>query len=278
LKLEHEIPTESKLYFGESAKRKRAFEDKASQKLLESGFEEIVTPLFSYHQRESMSEKDLIALRDEHNYPMHLRADSTIDVAKLVLKRVGTTDHKQWFYIQPVYRFPSSEHYQIGAETLGETDIQQSLQLSLDILGLVDLKPTLQISNIKIPRLIAKNLDLPIEVFKQIEVEKIAELNIDWLTELLYLRTIEEARAILPKVPDYIQCELRKIVDLVEKVDYQNLEIAPLFYAQMEYYDNVFFRIFSENSLLSRGGCYSIEEDKKSVGFSIYTDEVLQEI
>jgi len=43
---EHEIPTGSKLYFGESAKIKRNIESIASEMLSQRGFEEIVTPLF----------------------------------------------------------------------------------------------------------------------------------------------------------------------------------------------------------------------------------------
>ena len=43
---EHEIPTGSKLYFGESAKLKRSLERVASELFYEAGFEEIVTPFF----------------------------------------------------------------------------------------------------------------------------------------------------------------------------------------------------------------------------------------
>ena len=55
--LEHEIPNGSKLYFGESAKVKRDIEYVASETLDNLGFEEIVTPLFSYHQHESFDNK-----------------------------------------------------------------------------------------------------------------------------------------------------------------------------------------------------------------------------
>ncbi len=42
--LEHEIPSGSKLYFGNSAKIKREIEKVASD-ILSKGFEEIVTPI-----------------------------------------------------------------------------------------------------------------------------------------------------------------------------------------------------------------------------------------
>ncbi|WP_457745166.1 ATP phosphoribosyltransferase regulatory subunit, partial [Sulfurimonas sp.] len=77
--LEHEIPNGSKLYFGDSAKVKRKIENVASELLSESGFEEIVTPIFSYHQHKSIAdEKELIRMNDEKNNSLSLRADSTI--------------------------------------------------------------------------------------------------------------------------------------------------------------------------------------------------------
>ena len=98
--LEHEIPDGSKLYFGDSAKKKREIEHVASEVLSAEGFEEIVTPLFSYHQHQSISnERELIRVNDRANYNMSLRADSTIDVVRIINKRLGrNTTHKKWFY------------------------------------------------------------------------------------------------------------------------------------------------------------------------------------
>ena len=48
--LEHEIPNGTKLYFGKSAKVKRDIESIASDILDKNDYEEIVTPVFSYHQ------------------------------------------------------------------------------------------------------------------------------------------------------------------------------------------------------------------------------------
>ncbi|MBU1927833.1 ATP phosphoribosyltransferase regulatory subunit, partial [bacterium] len=64
--LEHEIPNGTKLYFGESAKVKRKIENIASEVLYANGFEEIVTPVFSYHQHLSVADdKELIRVNDE---------------------------------------------------------------------------------------------------------------------------------------------------------------------------------------------------------------------
>lgn len=69
--LEHEIPNGSKLYFGNSAKIKRDIENIASDILYSNGFEEIVTPVFSYHQHLSIAnEKELIRVNDTKNNPL----------------------------------------------------------------------------------------------------------------------------------------------------------------------------------------------------------------
>ena len=114
---EHEIPSGSRLYFAKTAKIKREIENIASETLYGLGFEEIVTPLFSYHQHESFDEqKPLVRLNDEENHEVTLRADSTADVVRIVTKRLGrSTESKKWFYIQPTVTFPTKEQYQIGA-------------------------------------------------------------------------------------------------------------------------------------------------------------------
>ncbi len=98
----------------------------------EAGFEEILTPLFSYHQHQSIcDERELIRLSDSENHSMSLRADSTIDVVRIIGKRLGgNTEHKKWFYIQPVYRFPSIEQYQIGVEIIDESNLAVALNAS----------------------------------------------------------------------------------------------------------------------------------------------------
>jgi histidyl-tRNA synthetase len=100
---EHEIPSGSKLYFGESARVKREIEYVASEALDNLGFDEIVTPLFSYHQHKCFDEqKILVRVADEENHEVTLRADSTADVVRIVTKRLGrSTESKKWFYIQP---------------------------------------------------------------------------------------------------------------------------------------------------------------------------------
>ena len=159
--LEHEIPNGSKLYFGESAKIKRRIENVASEILDTNGFAEIVTPIFSYHQHLSIAdERELIRLNDAKNNSISLRADSTIDVVRIIQKRLGeNTEHKKWFYIQPVLRFPTEEQYQVGVEYMGEKKLSSVLSLATQIFKTLDVKPLTQISNIKIPELLVEMFD-----------------------------------------------------------------------------------------------------------------------
>jgi histidyl-tRNA synthetase len=275
--LEHEIPKDSKVYFGEIAKRKREIETKSAELLEKSGFVEIVTPTFSYHQTSSLPLKNLIQLTDHKNYPMTLRADNTTSLFHITQKRLGkSSSNSKWFYIQPVFRYPSSESYQIGAEIISENNLEEILNLNLEIFENFKLSPTLQISNIEIPRLIAKELKIDIELFKNIEIKKILDLNIDWLSQLLYLESAEDIQKVKSKLPQFLVKPMEKVENLVKKIEYKNLIISPLYYTKMEYYNSTFFRILHKNTVFSRGGSYLLD-GVNSVGFSIYLDEVLGE-
>jgi histidyl-tRNA synthetase len=274
---EHEIPEGSKLYFGEAAKRKREIEKIASDVLYEEGFEEIVTPLFSYHQHQSVSdEKELIRINDTKNHNMSLRADSTIDVVRIIDKRLGrNTTHKKWFYIQPVYRYPSCEQYQVGAEFIGQSDLGAVLNQAMEIFRRLDANPLLQLSNINIPKKLSKILDIPLEDFRHINIEKFLALDIDWLTKLVYLQDPVQIDDVMGSVPDAIKEELAKMKELCATLDYKNLVVAPLYYAKMLYYDELFFRVIEGNEIYARGGRY-VNEDVTSVGFAIYTDTLVE--
>jgi len=241
--LEHEIPNGSKLYFGESAKVKRRIENIASEVLDENGFQEIVTPIFSYHQHQSISDvKELIKVNDEKNNSLSLRADSTIDVVRIIEKRLGAnTKQKKWFYIQPVVTYPTTEQYQVGVEFMGEKKLSSVMSLAAQIFDKLDTKPLVQISNIKIP-------------------------------EIQYVEGIDEVIAI---APDSIKIELNKIKELCSELKCENSVIAPMYYAKMLYYDELFFRVIDKNEVYARGGRYKNAE-LTSVGFAIYTDALCE--
>lgn len=274
---EHEIPNGSKLYFDKTAQLKRDLERRASEILTNNGFKEIVTPFFSYHQHLSVASANLLRFSDTFNNEINLRADSTIDVVRIVRARLKNTSDKKWFYIQPVFRYPSTEIYQIGAEIISEPNLTQSIDI---VSGLIDdfkLNATLQISNIEIPKIISEILDIDIAIFEKVQLEKIFSLNISWLNKLAVLSSVSGLKDILNEVPNEIKEPLMKLSDLALNVGYKNLKIVPLYYSKMRYYDSLFFRFLIDNSILAGGGNYKIDGEISS-GFAIYTDTLIEKI
>ena len=271
---EHEIPSGSKLYFGESAKVKRDIEYVASEMLDNLGFEEIVTPLFSYHQHESFNDKKpLVRLNDEENNEVTLRADSTADVVRIVTKRLGrSTESKKWFYNQPTVTFPTTEQYQIGAEII-DGSFEDVVQTSVMLLNEIEAAPVMQVSNIRIPHLLNKKYGVSLDVLKSMHVEQILSADLDWIDALVRVNNVEDLDDI-SMFPSDIQEELLKIKEATEKVNYNNMVISPLFYAKMRYYDSLTFRMFENNALLAMGGIYSID-GVEAAGFALYTDECI---
>ncbi|MBN1840358.1 MAG: ATP phosphoribosyltransferase regulatory subunit [Campylobacterales bacterium] len=273
---EHEIPTGSKLYFGESAKLKRTLERVASDLLYEAGFQEIVTPFFSYHQHQNIDEKELLRFSDEQNHIVSLRADSTMDAVRLVTKRVGrSTKHSKWFYIQPVFRYPSHEVHQIGAELIGEENLSLSLATTFSLFAKFELKPLLHVSNIQIPKIVAKMLNLDLSVFEKGQLQKLLAFNIPWLTKLTCLQSLEELEAVIKEVPLELKEELEKLKTLSTQISYDNLVFSPLYYVNMRYYNALFFRFIDKNFTLGLGGNYDCEGIASS-GFGLYTDNLIE--
>jgi len=278
--LEHEIPQGSKLYFGKSAKMKRKIEQVASDILDKNGFLEIVTPVFSYHQHLSIAnEKELIRVNDVKNNALTLRADSTIDVVRIIEKRLGrNTEQKKWFYIQPVFRYPTEEQYQVGAEFMGESKLSSVVNIASDIFKVLDLKPLVQISNMKIPKILTAMFDeLTLDDFRHMNIEKFLNLKIDWLTKLVYLQHLEQVDELLELVPQELKIELLKMKELSDEISYENSVLAPMYYAKMLYYDELFFRVIEKNEVYARGGVYKSSE-LTSVGFAIYTDTLCESL
>jgi len=278
--LEHEIPNGSKLYFGNSARVKRQIESVASDILYENGFEEIATPLFSYHQHLSIADdKELIRLNDAQNNTLSLRADSTIDVVRIIEKRLGSnTDQKKWFYIQPVFRYPTQEQNQVGVEFMGEKKLSSVMSLATNILEKLEVDALVQISNIKIPELLVEMFDeLSIDDFKHINIDKFLSLKVEWLEKLVYLQYVEQIDEVLAIAPQGIKEELVKMKELCSEISCKNTVLAPMYYSKMLYYDELFFRIIDKNEVYARGGKYKVSNED-SVGFAIYTDALCEKL
>jgi histidyl-tRNA synthetase len=275
---EHEIPQGSRLYFAKSAKIKREIEAVASDILYKEGFEEIITPIFSYHQHQSVDEKMLIRFSDAANHIISLRADSTLDVVRIITRRLGrATKQKKWFYIQPVFHYPSTEINQIGAEFIGGSDLRLCVEAVSGIFKHFDILPLLYISNVKIPKIISKMLNIPLSVFANSQIEDILNTNEAWLVKLATMQQAEEIDSALDISPKPIREELIRLKLLADKISYKNMVIAPLFYSNMRYYDALFFSFIHKNEILGSGGAYHFE-GRESVGFGLYTDAIVETI
>jgi histidyl-tRNA synthetase len=278
--LEHEIPQGSKLYFGKSAKIKREIENVASEILDSSGFDEILTPIFSYHQHLSVADdKELVRVNDTKNNPLSLRGDSTIDVVRIIQKRLGrNTEHKKWFYIQPIFTYPTTEQYQVGAEYMGEKKLSSVANIAMDIFSTLKLKPLVQISNIKIPEILSEMFDeLSLDDFRHINIEKFLNLKVDWLEKLVYLQYVQQIDELLDIAPESIKIELLKMKELCLEISYERVVLAPMYYTKMLYYDELFFRVIDNNDVYARGGRYK-DDELTSVGFAIYTDALCENL
>jgi histidyl-tRNA synthetase len=269
---EHEIPSGSKLYFGESAKIKREIEFVSSEILENLGFEEIVTPVFSYHQHEYFDDKKpLIRLNDAENHEVTLRADSTADVVRIVTKRLGrSTESKKWFYIQPTLSFPTREQYQIGAEVI-DGEFATVAKTAMMLLGEIGIEPIMQISNIRIPQLLNEKYEISLEILKSMNLEKLLEIGPSWIEALSRINRVEDLEDLTP-FPDDIRTELEALRANALSIDHSHAVLSPLFYAKMRYYDSMTFRMFLNNDLFAMGGTYNIN-GIEAAGFALYTDE-----
>ncbi len=271
---EHEIPSGSKLYFGESAKVKREIEFVSAEMLDNFGFEEIVTPMFSYHQHEAFEDQQpLVRLNDAENHEVTLRADSTADVVRIVTKRLGrSTASKKWFYIQPTVTFPTQEQYQIGVEII-DGRFEEIAKTATMLLDEIEAQPIMQIANIRIPHLLNEKYGVSLEVLKSMHVEQVMGADLPWIEQLVRVTSVDDLND-LSAFPSDIKEELEKIKEAAQTVTYANMVISPLFYAKMRYYDSLTFRMFEGNSLLAMGGIYTVD-GVEAAGFALYTDECI---
>ena len=276
---EHEIPKGSRLYFGKTAKAKRVLENSVCEILEKNGFEEILTPNFSYSQHQSIEDnKKLIKFSDEENEQVSLRADSTLDVVRIITKRLGrATNHRKWFYIQPIFSYPSKEDYQIGCEWIEHNNISDIMNLTADILRAIKIEPILQISNINIPKLISTELNISIDILKNGDISELLKLDCDWLNNLLRVKDIKSLENIIEKVPNILKKELEILLEKSKEVKYSNIIIAPMYYGSLKYYNGVYYRVIDKNLVLCRGGMYETD-GISSLGFALYTDNLLKMI
>lgn len=276
LTLSYEVPQGSKIYFNESARLKRDIERLAVDIFYENGYEEISTPSFNFAIDEKiLTKRKIIRISADDNKQMILRNDNTIDVIKIIKRHLGNKiDNKKWFYIQPAFSYPSTEINQIGAECLEEDSMGSVLCVAVNIFQKLKLNPILQISNMNIPRLCAKESNIPLEVFYKMQLDKILSCD-SYLKDLLYIQTKSSLQNYITKAPKFIKEELEKLLDSASYCHYDNTIFSPLYYSYFTYYDSLFFRMFSGNRVFLLGGKYKID-GVYSCGFGLYTNEVVE--
>ena len=272
---DHEIPNGSRLYFGKSAQLKREMENKASEILVKNGFSEILTPYFSYHQHLSVAPQKLLKLSDPTNHELALRADSTVDVVRIVRKRLKDDKLRRLFYVQPTFKYPSDEFYQIGAELIGEKNLPLAIKIAQEFFKEFDLMPALQLSNIEIPKKICEILNLPLEIFEKGKIETLLEQNLPWLDATARATSLKDVQALRTQVPEELVPCLDEILSL--GVDYERICVSLLYYSKMRYYDALFFRFLDAGAVYCNGGNYEID-GLKSSGFALLVDALIEKI
>ncbi|WP_298703452.1 ATP phosphoribosyltransferase regulatory subunit [uncultured Campylobacter sp.] len=272
---DHEIPNGSRLYFGKSAQLKRELENKASEILVKNGFSEILTPYFSYHQHLSVAPQKLLKLSDPTNHELALRADSTVDVVRIVRKRLKDDKLRRLFYVQPTFKYPSDEFYQIGAELIGEKNLPLAIKIAQEFFKEFDLVPALQLSNIEIPKKICEILNLPLEIFEKGKIETLLEQNLPWLDATARATSLKDVQALRAQVPEELKSCLDEILSL--GVDYERIRVSLLYYSKMRYYDALFFRFLDAGAVYCNGGNYEID-GLKSSGFALLVDALIEKI
>jgi len=214
-------------------------------------------------------------LNDEHNHIVTLRADSTADVVRIITKRIGrSTESKKWFYIQPVVSYPTQEQYQVGAEVL-DGSFEEVVNTASSMVKKLELKALLQISNMRIPILLSKKYGVDLKLLYDTNIEAILQMDISWISKLVHIHRPSDLEN-LEEIPDDIQAELMVIKNAIDSINYDDIIVAPLYYAKMRYYDSLMFRMFYENELLVRGGIYTIDS-LNAAGFALYTDECINQ-
>jgi histidyl-tRNA synthetase len=96
-----------------------------------------------------------------------------------------------------------------------------------------------------------------------------------WLNKLLEINSIEDLED-LSIYPENIQRYLSELKEIAQKINY-DIILAPLYVANLRYYNGIFYRIINKNDVIAKGGEYIVEGIKSS-GFSIYTDNLLKDL
>ena len=96
-----------------------------------------------------------------------------------------------------------------------------------------------------------------------------------WLSNLIQVQTAQQLEDMMDQIPDVLKKECQKLIDIAKNVNYKNVNISPVYYSAMKYYDDVYYRVIDGNKTLAKGGGYE-SNGIDSLGFAIYTDNLLK--
>lgn len=275
---EHEIPEGTKLYFGKSAKIKRMLESYACEVFYRYGFEEIITPYFTYlEHQQNFSNRHIIRLSSQNNHQISLRYDSTIDTIRTITKRLErATSHQKWFYIQPVFSYPTNEIYQIGAESIHLQNLSDMITIGLEILEHCNVRAFLQLNNVRILDLCITELGLSKESYSSLSVQQIAQ-KASFMKDILHISTLQDLEHFLPKAPMFLHFEIERLIYEAAACKYDQILVSLFEEPLVDYYDDMVFKVFDGNQILLLGGKYKIQ-NCFCCGFGLYTDNVIESI
>jgi len=282
--LEYEVPNGSNLYFGTQAYKRRSLINAICDIFLNHNFEEIVTPYFSYASLQNDYNNKLISFKDKDNRDICLRCDSTLDVARLVTKRLGrSTTHKKWFYSQSVFSHPSNEFYQIGCEWLDCKEHQPVLNILIEILNLLNSKiqnsqeSILLVTNTKISSKVKQLLGYDESIKLESNIDTLFNMNKKWLDALIQIQNINDIDKSIDIMPQELKSDLEHLKQIIIdcKLDTTSLVISPLYEVSANYYDGVCYSVFNGNDILISGGEYK-SNGFASIGFGVLIDNILK--
>jgi hypothetical protein len=122
----------------------------------------------------------------------------------------------------------------------------------------------------QIPKAVSKISGVDFEDIKSMRIYKFDKV----LNSLVRVNRLNDLKD-LSIYPSEIREYLKDLRDIAE--NFEDAIISPLFVDDLRYYDGVFYRFFKGNELFAKGGEYRVE-GIRSVGFSIYTDNLVKDI
>ena len=95
------------------------------------------------------------------------------------------------------------------------------------------------------------------------------------VNKLISVKTFECLEKILDILPRCLEDECQKLITIAKNIEYKNVNVSPIYYSAMKYYDDIYYRVINENLTIAKGGGYK-SNGINSLGFAIYTDNLLK--